>query len=199
MRHLLPAILAIALFAFPSSHARAHGGVSLDDDQCLLTAGLYRAHFTGYQPKVRGSQEFCEDIPIVGRAIIVLDFIDVALREMIVAVRILRDVNEIGNNAVFEDLGGNAGIEQATLHFEAPEVYPTGTVTVGYDFTEPGRYIGLVTAQRPGGGEIFRSVFPFSVGVSDYSPYYKIIGVIVLFAFGLYYFSERYRRNLAKD
>jgi hypothetical protein len=186
------------LTSFPDG-AWAHGGVSVDADKCILTAGLYRAHFTGYQPKARGSQEFCEDIPAVERAIMVVDFIDNALREMDVDFRIIRDVNDIGNNAVYEDLGGEAAIEKATLKYIPPQAYPTGTITMSYDFVEPGRYIGLVTMQRPDGGQVFRSVFPFSVGVGDSMPYIKTVIAIVLFAVGLYYFSERHRRNLAKN
>ena len=151
MRVLAPTLLALLLLSLPVGQAFAHGGVSVEDDQCILTAGLYRAHFTGYQPTARGSQEFCEDIPVVDRAIIVVDFIDRALREMHVDVRIIRDVDNIGNNATFEDLGSTDDIERATLHYRAPALYPSGTVSVSYDFTEPGRYIGLVTAQRPGG------------------------------------------------
>ncbi len=198
MRVLAPTLLALLLLSLPVGQAFAHGGVSVEDDQCILTAGLYRAHFTGYQPTARGSQEFCEDIPVVDRAIIVVDFIDRALREMHVDVRIIRDVDNIGNNATFEDLGSTDDIERATLHYRAPALYPSGTVSVSYDFTEPGRYIGLVTAQRPGGGQIFRSVFPFTVGVNDTTPYIKVVVVILLFAAGLYYFSERYRRKAAK-
>jgi hypothetical protein len=62
----------------------------------------------------------------------------------------------------------------------------------------PGRYIGLVTAQRPGGGQIHRSVFPISVGVTDTTPYSKVLVAILLFSAGLYYFSERYRRKATK-
>ena len=198
MRRLAPTILSILMFAMTGGQAVAHGGVSVDDDKCILTVGAFRAHFTGYQPAVRGSQEFCEDIPVVGRSIIVLDFVDAVLRDMDVDVRIIRDVGDIGNNAVFEDLGGDAAIEQATLHYRAPQVYPTGTVTVKYEFTEPGRYIGLVRARRPGGGQIFRSVSPFSVGMTDYMPYIKVAAAIVLLGLGLYYFSERHRRRAAR-
>ena len=69
----------------------------------------------------------------------------------------------------------------------APALYPTGAVSMSYNFTEPGRYIGLDTAPRPGGGQIFLSVFPFSIVVAN-----------LLFAAGLYFFSARDRRKAAK-
>ena len=54
-------------------------------------------HFTGFQPEQSQSEEFCEDIPDVGSAIIVLDYIDKQLRDMAVDFRIIEDVNDIGN------------------------------------------------------------------------------------------------------
>ena len=31
--------------------ATAHGGVSMEDDLCVIKIGFLKAHFTGYQPK----------------------------------------------------------------------------------------------------------------------------------------------------
>ena len=70
--------------------AWAHGGVSVDADKCVLDIGDYRMHFTGYQPQSRYGQEFCEDIPDTGAAIIVLDYVDQGLRKMETGVKIIR-------------------------------------------------------------------------------------------------------------
>jgi hypothetical protein len=70
-----------------TSGVYAHGGVSVENDTCIMSIGPYRAHFTGYQPAVRASQEFCEDIPVVAKSIIVLDFISQPLRVMAVSAR----------------------------------------------------------------------------------------------------------------
>ncbi|MGH8611343.1 MAG: hypothetical protein ACREYF_04640 [Gammaproteobacteria bacterium] len=48
--------------------AWAHGGVSIEEDKCVLKIGTFLMHFTGYQPESRGSEEFCEDIPNTGHA-----------------------------------------------------------------------------------------------------------------------------------
>ncbi len=149
----------------------AHGGVSMEDDSCILRIGKYRAHFTGYQPEQRATQEFCEDIPEQGRAIIVVDFIDEELRSMTVEFRILRDVQLLGNNARYEQLGSEKDIQQATLLERDARAYPRGTVHVEQAFPEGGRFIGLVRATNPQTGEQLVSVFPFSVGVTSYWKY----------------------------
>ena len=45
MRVLAPTLLALLLLSLPVGQAFAHGGVSVEDDQCILTAGLYRGAF----------------------------------------------------------------------------------------------------------------------------------------------------------
>ena len=172
-----------------------HGGVSMDNDVCVLTAGTYRAHFTGYQPERRASQEFCEDIPEVSRAIIVLDYIDRPLRDMAVDFRIIRDIDNIGNSATYADLGGPAQIEAATIFYEPPKVYSAGTITAEHDFVTSGRYIGILTATHLGTGNSVTSVFPFAVGLTNYMTYLPpALGILAVLG-GAYYISERKRRG----
>lgn len=173
----------------------AHGGVSMDSDVCVLTAGAYRAHFTGYQPERRASQEFCEDIPEVSRAIIVLDYIDRPLRDMAVDFRIIRDIDNIGNSATYADLGGSEQIEAATIFYEPPKVYNAGTITAEHDFVASGRYIGILTATHLETGDSVVSVFPFAVGVTNYMTYLPAaLGIIAVLG-SAYYISERKRRG----
>ena len=173
----------------------AHGGVSMDDDVCILTAGTYRAHFTGYQPEKRASQEFCEDIPEVSRAIIVLDYIDRPLRDMAVDFRIIRDIDNIGNSATYADLGGPEQIEAATIFYEPPDVYKGGTITAQHDFVASGRYIGILTATHLETGNSVASVFPFAVGKTNYMTYLPAaLGIIAVLG-GAYYISGRKRRD----
>ena len=75
-----------------STLAAAHGGLSMDEDYCKLRVGQYVMHFVGYQPdSASGPKEFCEDIPETGRTIVVLDYVDDALRDLPTEVRIIRD------------------------------------------------------------------------------------------------------------
>ncbi len=155
-------ISALTLW-FVCTAAMAHGGVSIEDDLCVLQIGPYRMHFTGYQPLQSGSQEFCEDIPNVSTAIIVLDAVDEALRDMPLELRILRDVNNLGTNARVEELGDASAIEATTVARLPAAAHPTGSLTLQHPFTEAGRYIGYVKAQPTVGGEVV-AIFPFAVG-----------------------------------
>ena len=100
-RRIITGAVYSALIALVSTlapyQAHAHGGVSIEKDLCVLQLGSFRMHFTGYQPARSGAQEFCEDIPYTGRAIIVLAAVDDVLRDMPLEIRILRDPRRLGN------------------------------------------------------------------------------------------------------
>lgn len=184
MRPILAVLLA--LLWLPTS-AFGHGGVSMEDDACIMRIGLFRAHFTGYQPETRATQEFCEDIPELGKAIIVVDFIDKALRGYRVEFRVLRDTQELGKRAQMKDLGDDAAIEAATLFKLDAKAYPKGTLTFEQRFDQPGWYIGLLRA-RDDAGHTVDSVFPFQVGVSHpwrYVPAFVLVLVLSLLIYRL--------------
>jgi len=166
---------------FASAAALGHGGVSMEDDVCLIKIGPYTAHFTGYLPQERASQEFCEDIPVATKAIFVIDFISDELRVMDIDFRIVRDVKNIGPKAVYEDLGGPEAVEKATVFYEGPKSYRGGTISVRYPFVENGGYVGIIEARHQATGLSYRSVFPFSVGGGNYAKY--VVYYLVLFAF----------------
>jgi len=182
--------LSFALLAAAAASAWAHGGVGVEDDKCMLRIGSDRAHFAGYQPEHRASQEFCEDIPEVGRAVIVIDFIQPALRERAVEFRILRDTDGLGAKARYADLGDAEMITQRTLTSLPTQVYPRGTVTLEHRFDRAGWYIGLVSATDAATGKTQHSVFPFRVGLRNY---WKYLPLPLLFA-GLAWLLYRFTR-----
>lgn len=157
-------LLIIFCCSFLSQTVLAHGGVAIEDDRCVLKAGPYIMHFTGFQPEQSQSEEFCEDIPDVGSAIIVLDYIDKQLRDMAVDFRIIEDVDNIGNYATIDDLGSDSDIEQNTVYYLPSRLRRTGSFNVEYNFTEPGRFIGMVKVDDIPNGNEYTSVFPFGVG-----------------------------------
>jgi len=167
--------------------AWGHGGVSMDDDMCMMRVGTYKAHFTGYQPESRATQEFCEDIPVVSKAIFVMDFIDDELRNMDVDFRVLRDVEAIGVTATLADLGTKQDIEKNTDFYSEAKRFPRGTMSVTIDFKAEGQYIGLVTAKNPETGREYTSVFPFSVGVVDYAQY--VVPIVLILMLTLVFFG----------
>lgn len=166
---------------FAPTTALGHGGVSMEEDMCLIKIGPYSAHFTGYLPQARASQEFCEDIPVVASAIFVLDFISDELRAMEVDFRVVRDVKNIGNKASYEDLGGPEAVEKASVFYEKPKTYSAGTMSIRYSFVERGGYVGIIEAHHKATGLSYRSVFPFYVGGGHYAKYAAYYALLFLF------------------
>ena len=163
----LPAALLVCL-ALPRL-CSAHGGVTMENDMCKLRVGPYLMHFTGYQPQTAPELEFCEDIPGTGQTIIVLDYLDPKLRDLPVEARIIRDT------------GDEANLDSVTVLHLPPAVYAKGTLVIETTFTEPGRFVGLVTV----GDQVSR--FPFAVGTRGRRVLilYAVFGAVALIAGGL--------------
>ncbi len=194
-RRIIRSIIVIAalLVTLPSSGAWGHGGVSVEDDLCLLQVGPYMMHFTGYQPELAQAEEFCEDIPYEGKAIVVLDHVDKILRDMPTDFRVVKDVKNLGVTAQYEQLGSAEEIEAATLYYEPSKLYPRGTQQFELDFGK-GKFIGIVTIDDERMAERHVSVFPFSVGYGFFNSVvrYSIFALIALLAIGaIYYFAVR--------
>ena len=170
--------------------ATAHGGVGMEDDMCVINVGFLKAHFTIYQPKTYGTQEFCEDIPEVASSVFVIDYLHDFLKEMQVDFRIIKDVNNFGIFANWDDIAGLEDIEQDTVFYLPPEKRSDGMLTVNYNFQQAGGYIGIVTAVHPEKGKTYHAVFYFQVGGTDYGYLPLFIALLVL-AQVLYWFSNR--------
>jgi hypothetical protein len=174
------ALVSLLFIMAAPSVCLAHGGVSVEDDVCIIKIGRYKAHFTGYLPASRATQEFCEDIPAIGNAVFVIDFISDELREMEIDFRIVRDVNDAGLDATYEDLGGEKAIEDATIFHAPMRRYPSGVISVDYSFIAKGTYIGILNARHLATGLAYRSIFPFRVGRVPYMRYVLYFGAVLL-------------------
>jgi hypothetical protein len=168
----------------------AHGGVGMEDDMCLIKIGFLEAHFTGYQPLTNATEEFCEDIPKVGSSVFVIDYLHDFLKEMQVDFRIVRDVNEIGVFANWDDIKNIVDIDSVTVYHLPPQKRPGGTLTAKYEFKEGGGYIGVVTAIHPEKEKTYRSVFYFQVGGSGLG-YIPLFVALVILAQAVYFFNNR--------
>ena len=113
-----------------TSEAYAHGGVSIDQGQCIMKIGPDTMTFTGYQP-LKSREQFCDDIPDAGPTIIVLDAQQDELRDMNLEIRILRNVGQKDDN---ENLEANTEI------YVAPKKYKTGTLNFEYNFVKTGQF-----------------------------------------------------------
>jgi len=178
-------------------NAAAHGGVSLEDDVCKLRIGFLEAHFTVYQPLTNGSREFCEDIPDATKSIFVLDYLHDFLKEMPVDFRIIKDINDLGIYARWDDIAGLEDIENVTVFYQPPVKRPDGVLTVNYEFQQDGGYIGIVSAKHPAKEKSYNAVFYFKVGDTGYG-YVPLFVLLVILALGLHWFSNRWLMSSTK-
>ena len=162
-------LFAISLGAalFSPERAVAHGGVRLEQDECVLKIGPNTMHFVGYQ-RAGEEQEFCEDIAQTGPTVIGLTAVSPDLRDMAIGVRVVKDVGEAKEKA---------DVDAVTVFYRAPKVYQNGSMTFEHDFKEPGRYVGIVTVSDELGNH-WVSRFPFSVGL------YSLMGMLEYILYG---------------
>lgn len=148
--------------------ASAHGGVKLEQDECVFKIVPNTMHFVGYQ-RSGEEQEFCEDIAQTGPTVIGITAVSPDLRDMAIGVRVIKDVGEEKEKA---------DIEAATVFSRPPKVYQNGSMTFEHDFKEPGHYVAIVTVSDDIGNS-WTSRFPFTVGV------FTVIGVLEYILYGV--------------
>ncbi len=150
-----------------------------------LRAGIYTAHFTIYQPESRGEDVFCEDLPDAGNTLFVLDFLHGSLKDVAVDFRIIRDLDELGIFARWENIEAMTNLEERTVFYRQPALHPENRLQVEFPFAEKGAYIGIVTAPHPTKDIMYRSVFPFKVGFFNFWPwlFIPLAGLALLFYF----------------
>lgn len=174
----------------------------MEEDQCVIDIGLFRAHFTIYQPQTRASEEFCEDVPDLGETIFVMDYLHESLRRMPVDFRIIRDVNDRRQYASWEHVQEIDDLDAATVFYQGPRVEPQGSMTARARIGEPGWYIGIVTTEHPTLDRRYNAVFGFHVGGKGFGwwPLLLLIAVLVQLHFwisggGLQRWRERQSNN----
>lgn len=165
------------------SKSFAHGGLSLEEDYCVLTIGKYEMHFSGYQPENNGPKEFCEDIPEIGNTIVVLDFMDDKLRSLPVEVRIIVDTEENVDE-----------LDNITVYKKDYKIYKNGTISLRHRFENKGKFVGYVTVKE--NNNFIISEFPFSVGIERKSSSYIYMIILALISGALlFYFGNKIRNK----
>jgi hypothetical protein len=174
-------LFAACLLCVGLTHlASAHGGVAMEKDVCKLRIGPFLMHFTGYLPD-KSRTEFCEDIPLVGRTVIVLDFLDDVVRDRPLAFKIVRD-------------DGTDPVASPALYESDFRTYPSGSAAYRFNILQPGRYVGVA---HLGGAGDYVSVFPFSVGQARMWRHLLISGAALLAGAGLTLAWAMKRRAIA--
>lgn len=191
---LVSAVLAIGMIF--TGQVQAHGGLALADDMCILTVGPYSIHFTGYQPLTQ-EEEFCEDIPEIGKTVVALDYINDELRPFETEVRIVRSTasHRITTGTTPRDLEKVPAedLEGMTIYYSPPEVYPTASILIDYTFPEKGMFAGIVTVT--GEDQEHISVFPFSVGEGRPIAWFTTVLPIALIVGAVGFFFMRSRKK----
>lgn len=182
-RRVMPALLM--LFCVK---ALAHGGVMIEDDQCIVKFGFYKAHFTIYQPQSSQNQEFCEDLPNAGPTIFVLYYLHNSLSRVPVDFRIIRNFTDLGSFVKWADLEKSGDLEAYSVFYQPALLRPEGVLMVEHDFETTGDYIGIITAKHPTQDKVYRAVFPFRVGHGK-----LFYGILIGAALAAFYLVLRFR------
>jgi hypothetical protein len=156
-------------FLVPVSQVWAHGGASVDTDQCRISVGPHLVHFTAYQPQLAGTAEYCGEIPELGNTVLVFDYEGKALRNMTVEVEITKEP------------------EGARVHYIPPSTHSTGSFNFNINFTEPSKYLAHVTLVNE--GQKIDAHIGFKVGTAKNAiSTNQIIVVVVILVAVLYIF-----------
>lgn len=189
---LATSVLALGIIF--SGQVHAHGGLALADDMCILSVGPYTIHFTGYQPLTQ-EEEFCEDIPEIGKTVVALDYINDELRPSETEVRIVRSTTShtISTRTTPQDLEklSDEELENMTVYHMPAEVYPTASILIDHTFPEKGMFAGIVTVTLEDQEHV--SVFPFSVGEGRPIGFFSTIlpGIVIVGLAGFFFMRSR--------
>ncbi|MDD9890704.1 MAG: hypothetical protein OXU30_10230 [Gammaproteobacteria bacterium] len=196
--HKLNAVIVALLAITFSVSVTAHGGVAFEEDLCVISINFMQAHFTVFQPETRQNDEFCEDIPDVTNSVFVMEYLHELLNEMNVDFRIVRDVNNAGQFADWEDIQGIDDLAAATVYYQEPSIESGGYYRASYQFEEAGTYIGVVTAEHPTEARNYNAVFYFQVGGRDWGTIPLFIALLLTAQGGYWFTSGGYQKYKEK-
>ena len=183
-KKILGLLLITGVAALFVNRSYAHGGVAFEDDLCVININFMQAHFTVFQPLTSQTEEFCEDIPEVTNSVFVMEYLHSLLTEMAIDFRIVRDINEVGRYASWEDIEAIDDLEAATVFYQEASIEDGGFYRASYAFEEKGTYIGVVTAVHPTEDRNYNAVFYFQVGGADLGTFPIFIALAILLQLG---------------
>ena len=159
-------ILVAALHAGP---AAAHGKVSLEEDSCVRRIGDSMVHLSAYQPQFEPSAQYCTEIPKGGDTYLVVDLVDLALRDIPIGMRVIKGTSET---------------EDETVTYLRPSYHPDGVIK-GEASLDQGLYTVIITAE---GQPPLRYQYPLRVQMINYANIFRtavgpLIGLLLLALF----------------
>jgi hypothetical protein len=186
-------LLGLILIAALPVSVFAHGGVVDEGDLCVIKIGYLRAHFKIYVPEERQHQDYCEDIPIRGDSVFVMEYQHDGLSKAEIDFRIIRNVTGKGTFARIEDVEAIADIEAVTVRHQPPTVVPD-VFTMLQPFEEDGEYIGIISARNLDTQVVYTAVFPFEVGYTGLGYWPWALGALFALQLGYWFMSRRARQ-----
>ena len=146
----------------------AHGRVSLEDDSCVRGVEGSMVHLSTYQPQYDPKAEYCEEIPNEGKTFWVIDLIDQALRDMPIAVKIVKGTGE--------QISETVANLRSTYH-------PEGVIK-GESILDGGKYTVFVTGE---GIPPVQYEYPLRVHMINYADAFRtaIVPMIILLLLAL--------------
>ena len=183
-------LVVFAVFLLLPAAGLAHGGVVEEDDLCVINIGYLKAHFKIYVPQHKGHTEYCEDIPVRGESVFVMEYMHDGLSEAELDFRIIRNVTGKGTFARLEDVEAIDDIEAVTIRYEPAQIVPD-VFTLLQPFDEDGEYIGIISAARADTGGVYTAVFPFEVGYTGLGTWPWVIALLLLLQLNYWLMSRR--------
>ena len=98
--HVIATVAFVLVMGLYAGMAGAHGKVSLEQDSCVRGAQGSMVHLSTYQPQNELGAQYCTEIPKEGETFFVVDLIDQALRNMPVAMRVVKGTSETEDETV---------------------------------------------------------------------------------------------------
>lgn len=181
-------LLAALLFA--AQGAFAHGGVVEEDDLCVINIGYLKAHFKIYLPQQRGHREYCEDIPLRGESVFVMEYQHDSLNSATIDFRIIDNVTGMGRFARLEHIQAIDDLDAVTLRYAPPASVPDVFMLL-QDFERSGEYVGIVSATAADSGKVYTAVFPFEVGYTGLGIWPWVVLALVLLQLNFWFMRRR--------
>ena len=185
---------AIPLLCLAPMTGFAHGGVVEEDDLCVINIGYLKAHFKIYVPQETSHEQYCEDIPVRGESVFVMEYQHDNLNNAEIDFRIVRNVTGKGIFARLEDIEAIGDLDDVTVRYAKPAIVPD-VFTLLHEFENDGEYVGIVSARQEESGKLYTAVFPFEVGYTGLGYWPLIIGAVILLQLHFWFMSRRRKRH----
>jgi hypothetical protein len=157
-------VLATAIY---SGAATAHGRVAMEEDTCMRRLGdNSMVHLSAYQPQHEPSDQYCTDIPKEGNTFLVVDLVDPALRDIPIAMRVVRGTSEL---------------DDETVTYVRASYHPDGVIK-GETSLDKGQYTVFITGEAV---PPVRYEYPLRVQMINYAKTFRaavwpVIAMLVL-------------------